>query len=497
MLILFMLMIADASSYPQNIIDWSVGAGSTIACGYVKGIGMGYTPSNSFAGSVRFESSAGMTAPEVLICFAGKVGPVRAGLTPKGVIFDGGCSWHLSGDKNLFSSPLRRCAPKRILGFDSTSHGLVATRVGDIQYWGVKNGRPALIKVKNVLYVPEMGELTLISQGVLDDKGYAMKVHKGLVHVWNSKGNKCFEARKASEDRLYHCDSGAWGSCLLSPFVETLQEAHLTFGHLGCDHLHKLGEFSGDIDCETCKLVKSTRQRYSKESHTNIPHVGHTVVTDVKEMKSHSNKGNKYIITFMDRKSRYLRVYFMKRKSEATIKAKHFLEWVHNQRGRYPKNLHSDGGGEYITVNLRSFCDDHGVNLRHTQPYSPQQNAIAERINRTIAEGAAALLVQAGLPQCFWEEAVNHFVFIKNRTPHKKLEGKNPQEVWDEELLEGDGVGIWDILPFGCQTFVHIPEARRPPGEEHIRARKCVYLGRSDWKKTDIHYDYTNDRCSR
>ena len=49
-------------------------------------------------------------------------------------------------------------------------------------------------------------------------------------------------------------------------------------------------------------------------------------MSDVKQMKTHSNKGNKYIVTFVDRKSRYLRVYFVKRKSDVVAKAKHFLE---------------------------------------------------------------------------------------------------------------------------------------------------------------------------
>ena len=148
-----------------------------------------------------------------------------------------------------------------------------------------------------------MGDLTLVSQGMLDDKGYEMRVKGGVVHVWDGKGKKSFEAVKA-DDRLYHCDQSAWGSCLLSPMLDSLQDAHLTFGHLGEQYLRQIGEFSGHVDCDTCKMVKATRQRYSKQSTTTIPSVGHTFVSDVKQMKTHSNKGNKYILTFVDRKKK-------------------------------------------------------------------------------------------------------------------------------------------------------------------------------------------------
>jgi transposase InsO family protein len=120
-------------------------------------------------------------------------------------------------------------------------------------------------------------------------------------------------------------------------------------------------------------------------------------VSDVKVMKNYSITGNRYILTFVDRKSRLLRVYFLKRKSEVAEKTKMFVNWVHTQREKYPKNIHTDGGGEYINKELISFCEDLGINYKHTEAYSPQQNGIAERVNRTLVEGGSAMLIQAGL----------------------------------------------------------------------------------------------------
>ena len=96
-------------------------------------------------------------------------------------------------------------------------------------------------------------------------------------------------------------------------------------------------------------------------------------------MSEYSNHGNRYLVTFIDKKSRLLRVYFVKRKSDVTEKTKHFIQWVRTQRGEYPKNFFSDGGGEYVTLDLRKHCEELGINLTHSASYSPQMNGIAER----------------------------------------------------------------------------------------------------------------------
>ncbi|GJP50347.1 hypothetical protein CLOM_g9474 [Closterium sp. NIES-68] len=47
-------------------------------------------------------------------------------------------------------------------------------------------------------------------------------------------------------------------------------------------------------------------------------------------------------------------------------------------------------------------------------PYSPAMNGIAERANRTLTETARGLLIEAGLPNYFWPDAVRHACVAKN-----------------------------------------------------------------------------------
>ena len=211
-------------------------------------------------------------------------------------------------------------------------------------------------------------------------------------------------------------------------------------------------------------------------------------------MSRYSNNGSKYVITFVDRKSRYVRVDFIKRKSEATQRTKNFINWVRTQRGEYPKNFNVDGGGEYKTIELITFCERLGINLNQTEAYSPNQNGIAERINRTLVEGTFALLNQAGMSDSFWEEAMEYFVFVKNRVPHSHLEGGRPIDEWNKELREVDREDIYSLHPFGCRAEVHIPPNFREGGRDGKKTRTCIYLGKPRNRKTDKFWDVERDK---
>ena len=53
-------------------------------------------------------------------------------------------------------------------------------------------------------------------------------------------------------------------------------------------------------------------------------------------------------------------------------------------------------------------------------PYSPQQNGVAERKNRTILDMVRSMLKSKNMPKEFWAEAVQCAVYVQNRCPHAK-----------------------------------------------------------------------------
>ena len=94
------------------------------------------------------------------------------------------------------------------------------------------------------------------------------------------------------------------------------------------------------------------------------------------------------------------------------------------------KILRSENGEEYVSTDFDNFMKSEEVVHQTTVPGTPQQNRVAERLNRTIVESVRSMLVHAKLPQTFGVEALNTAVHLHNRSPTKALDGKTPYEAW-------------------------------------------------------------------
>ena len=108
----------------------------------------------------------------------------------------------------------------------------------------------------------------------------------------------------------------------------------------------------------------------------------HTDVCGPMRTPSHGN--NRYFILFIDDFSRMTWVYFLKEKLEVFGVFKKFKALAENQSGKRIKVLRSDHGKEYTSREFERFCEDEGIERQLTVAYSPQQNGVSERKNRTI-----------------------------------------------------------------------------------------------------------------
>lgn len=75
------------------------------------------------------------------------------------------------------------------------------------------------------------------------------------------------------------------------------------------------------------------------------------------------------------------------------------------------------GGGEFENKELRKFYKEEGIKPQFTTPYSPQQNGMVERKNRSITEMATCMLIDAGLEKRYWGEALLTATYLQNRLP--------------------------------------------------------------------------------
>jgi transposase InsO family protein len=63
--------------------------------------------------------------------------------------------------------------------------------------------------------------------------------------------------------------------------------------------------------------------------------------------------------------------------------------------------LRTDNGGEFYGNEFEEFCKKCGIARQKNTPYTPQQNGVAKRMNRTLMEKARIMLSGAGLGQEF------------------------------------------------------------------------------------------------
>ena len=108
--------------------------------------------------------------------------------------------------------------------------------------------------------------------------------------------------------------------------------------------------------------------------------------------------------------------------------------------------------------------------MEKTLSGTPQQNGVAERMNRTLNERARCMRLKSGLPKMFWADAVNTAAFLINRGSSVPLENGIPEEAWS-----GKEVNLSFLRVFGCVAYVHLDATAR--SKLDVKSVKCTFVG--------------------
>ncbi|GKA34078.1 zinc finger, CCHC-type containing protein [Tanacetum coccineum] len=114
--------------------------------------------------------------------------------------------------------------------------------------------------------------------------------------------------------------------------------------------------------------------------------------------------------------------------------------------------LRTDRGGEFTSNEFMQYCKENGIARQLTAPYSPQQNGVVERRNRTIMSMTRCMMKATNLPQNFWAEAVRHAIYILNSVPTKALEDITPYEA-----IKQRKPNLENLRVFGCIAYAKVP----------------------------------------
>jgi hypothetical protein len=150
-----------------------------------------------------------------------------------------------------------------------------------------------------------------------------------------------------------------------------------------------------------------------------------------------------------------------------------------NQTGKRLKVLRSDNGGEYKAFS--DYLTKRGIRHQTTAPYTPEQNGVAERANRTLVEGGRTMLKTQGMEDRFWGEAIATAAYLRNRSPTKALD-ITPEEAWT-----GKKPSISHLRIFGCPAYMHVPKTNRSKLDS--KTVKCIFVGYVEDSKSYKLYD--------
>ncbi|KAL8107152.1 hypothetical protein AgCh_023814 [Apium graveolens] len=111
-----------------------------------------------------------------------------------------------------------------------------------------------------------------------------------------------------------------------------------------------------------------------------------------KELDERVSGKTNHPIDKVDDFSKKMWVYLLKEKSNAFEMFKRFKALVENETEKRIKTLRTDRGGEFFSNEFRKYCEKSGILRHYTTPYTPQQNGVVERRNRTVAAMARSFL---------------------------------------------------------------------------------------------------------
>ncbi|XP_062528652.1 copia protein isoform X2 [Bombyx mori] len=374
-------------------------------------------------------------------------------------IFDSGASSHMFSSKEFinFTEDIEveiKCANKE---------NLVATAVG---YINTDFG-----KFENVLYVPGISR-NLISVSCLTDNGATAIFENDKVTI--KKLGKVILTGIKNKIGLYEVQIR----------VQFKKEVHITescdlwhrrFGHAaGVQRFSKFlkgmkikGDFSDNF-CEICVRAKMCRHPFGKEriAAKSPLEIVHTDLCGPIELPTWDN--HKYFVTFLDDFTHFSAVYLLSSKNDVFDKIKQFIFLAENHFRLKVKKIRCDNGTEYSNNSLISWCQNKGIVLDLTIPYTPQLNGKAERLNRTLMEKTRALLLDGAVPKYLWGEALLTASFLLNRCPTKG-KNKTPAELWF-----GIKPDVSNIRRFGSTTYFKINSGLKKLDD---RCKKGILVG--------------------
>jgi hypothetical protein len=309
----------------------------------------------------------------------------------------------MTGEKRMFSSYVKNEDPQRAITFGDGNQGL-----------GKGLGKIAISPdhIFPMFFLVDSLDYNLLSISQLCKMGYNCLFTDVGVTVFR-RSDDSIEFKGVLEGQLYLVDfnenTAELNTCLIAK-TNMGWLWHRRLAHVGMKNLHKLlkGEhilgltnvhFEKDGVCSACQVGKQVGAHHPHKNILTTERPLELLHMDLFSPIAYiSIGGSKYYLVIVDDYSHFTWVFFLQEKSQTQETLKGFLRWTQNEFRLRIKNIRSDNGTEFKNSQIEGFLEDEGIKHEFSSPYTPQQNGVVERKNRTLIDMARTMLDEYKTP---------------------------------------------------------------------------------------------------
>jgi transposase InsO family protein len=284
-------------------------------------------------------------------------------------------------------------------------------------------------RLSHVLHVPDLQNNLLSVLHLVTAHRFRIEI-EGDQALFLQQGNRRLTASIRDNTAFMDVSTESIeASALASREPRSRQLWHRRLCHIGMDKIDQVIKNSladglvFDTDssdaplCVPCVHGKHHKAPFPRQASHRSETPFERIHSDLHEVPVLTLSGFRYWITFIDDCTRYGWVYVLKKKSDAFDAFTQFKAFIETQYSGLIRFFRQDKGGEFIGAKWDDLFATTGIQRENTITATPQQNGVAERKNRILAELIVALLNESRLPKTFWAEALATVNKVLNMLP--------------------------------------------------------------------------------
>jgi transposase InsO family protein len=425
------------------------------------------------------------------------------GLNRSDWILDTGASHHMCNDRTMFDEYKTNTNPANTIataGSDTRAEGYGSVTLTAIQ----SDNSTVTITLKDVFHMPSL-EVNLLSGPTIKRKGVYIDGKTETLRYSRNDQEICRFQSLHSAMRI--CT--VLTSQAMIAAAQSIDVWHRRLGHIGLENVRKTALITKGIQirpkplqqkeiCKPCIISKAMRTQ-SKQPQLRSEHAFDKIHFDLLgPITPTAYDGSKWAMIKTDDATRARWLSTFAKKGDAKADIKDFIIAISTQYGKTPKCFRLDNGTEYGGQEFKDFCKSKGISIEPTVPYTPEQDGVAKRANRTILDRCRTLINALDEDEDhqdlknLWPEFMRTAIYLTNRMATRSLQNKTLIEALTTDIGQPTVPDLSHLRTIGCKAYYHIPKERRQQGAKfEARAKAGILVG---YEGNSIYRIYDKDR---